>query len=118
VASIEDFIETVDEQARRLVSDTHRAYDVGLELWKLGMGGIPDEFLRDVAWPLWLIWGALTDRVESSEPGAEAEAAAAMKRAATEWLAISRDTEARRQYLDRWVYAECGYERPGPGDGP
>jgi hypothetical protein len=35
-----------------------------------------------------------------------------MHRAAAEWVEVSRLNKERRGYLDRWVYEECGYDRP------
>jgi hypothetical protein len=50
---------------------------------------------------VYLIWADLTDRYEQKveeRPGAEAE----MRRAASEWLAVSHDAAARERYLDHW----------------
>ncbi len=72
------------------------------------------DSLWDIAEPITLIWGSLTDWVDGpkgSEPGAEEEASAQMIRAAREWLAVSSDEAARRTYFDRWVYEECGHDR-------
>jgi len=62
-------------------------------------------------YPLWLIWGALTDWVEN-RPEERPEAEREMVRAAQEWFALSGESrEKRKQYLDRWVFEEMGYER-------
>ena len=117
VVDIAEFVETVSEQTRRIVAGTGRAYDVGRRIWTLGMEGAADEALRDVAWPIWLIWGNLTDRVDGPrgrEPGAEEAASSEMRRAASEWLAVATDQASRDVYFDRWVYEECGYDRKDP----
>jgi hypothetical protein len=64
-----------------------------------------------VASRLYQLWSALQDWFEL-KPGEEAEAVAAMRRAATEWLAARDDLMAREAYLDRWQYDVLGYERP------
>ena len=60
---------------------------------------------------LWLLWGALTDRVER-KPTERAVAEEAMGRAAREWLDVVDDEPAWRAYFDRWLYDEMGYARP------
>jgi hypothetical protein len=114
MADLAAYLEKVSEQACLLIAGTARAYDAGSEIWKLGMDGIGDDYLRPTAWPLWLIWGSLTDLVDGrrgQEPGAEERASEVMRRAASEWLDASGDPLARSRYLDRWVYDECGYDR-------
>lgn len=64
-----------------------------------------------IMWPLWLIWGELTDWVEQKPAEAE-QAESAMIRAAQEWLSLPESAEAKRAYFDRWLYDELGYERP------
>lgn len=111
-----EYVGRISEQAR-LVVTTERPYDVARRIWALGMDGATIEALREVAWPTWLIWGDLTDRVDGpqgGEPGAEDAAASEMRRAASEWLAVADDPAARDNYFDRWVYDECGYEREAP----
>jgi hypothetical protein len=115
VNQLDEFIEEVSAKARSIVDGSGSPYDVGIQLWSQGMTGNRDNDLRDVAWPLWLIWGSLTDWIDGpkgEEPGAVDDASAAMKRAAEEWLVVAQDRNARDQYFDRWVYEECGYERP------
>ena len=65
----------------------------------------------EVLWPTWLLWGALTDWIEV-RPAETDRAELAMRRAAREWLSLLDDGEARREYFDRWLYDEMGYERP------
>ena len=66
--------------------------------------------------PLWLMWGSLTDAIDgprSDDPEIVAWAIDGMRRAAAEWLALGGSPEVRRHYFDRWVYEECGSQRPG-----
>jgi hypothetical protein len=94
---------------------------VGRAIHTAAMSGIAgsdlDERQREIIdqlHALWLIWGSLTDWVESKPAEAE-QAEAEMRRAAAEWLAVPDDEEALwRPFFDRWVYEEMGYARPGP----
>ena len=74
-----------------------------------------DQSMNDWAAGLYLIWGSLTDGIDGPQRDPAATAAwatEAMRRAAREWLAMSHaDLTARTEYLDRWVYEECGYAR-------
>jgi hypothetical protein len=84
-------------------------YDWGSKIWSMAFGKASES--PDTMWPLWLIWGALTDWVEL-RPTEKSAAEQEMLRAAREWLALSQgDHAARDSYLDRWVYDEMGYER-------
>jgi hypothetical protein len=60
---------------------------------------------------LYRVWAALQDRFELKAED-RAEALAAMRRAASEWLVARNDPIAREAYLDRWLYEVLGYERP------
>lgn len=84
-------------------------YDGGWKIW--GMAGKHAQESPDTLWPLWLIWGALTDWVEV-RPTEKTAAEQKMLMAAREWLALQQgDIAARDRYLDRWVHDEMGYER-------
>lgn len=83
-------------------------YDAARRIWGEAMGAAPES--RDIMWPLWLLWGALTDWVET-KPDGEGAAHEAMRRAAAEWLALPEETGARMAYFERWLYDEIGYER-------
>ena len=85
------------------------AYRSAWRVWGTAMRHATDS--TAIMWPLWLLWGALTDWVEQRPAEAE-QAEAAMARAAQEWLSLPEDTEAQRAYFDRWLYDELGYERP------
>lgn len=42
-----------------------------------------------------------------------------MIRAAQEWLSLPENDQAQRDYFDRWLYDDLGYQRPPhtePGD--
>ena len=63
-----------------------------------------------VAYRLWWMWAALTDRYELKLEERPA-AVAAMVRAADEWLAVADDETARDAYLERWMFDELGLSR-------
>ena len=91
----------------RIAQPDSSPYDAGRTVWATALG---NRDCRDVSHALWLIWGALTDMVEF-ETRALAEAESKMRMAAREWLEISTDDAvARRQYFDRWIHEELGYE--------
>lgn len=94
---------------RLIVSRDRPPYRAGRRIWATAMrhASAADEIM----WPLWLLWGALTDWVEVN-PNEAAQAEAAMRRAAQEWLSLPDDAGARRAYFDRWLYEEMGYGRP------
>ena len=60
---------------------------------------------------LYQIWAALQDWFEL-KPGEQADALAAMRRAASEWLPARDDPIACQAYLDHWQYDVLGYKRP------
>jgi hypothetical protein len=94
---------------RDMVDGRSKPYEAGRAIWAEAMREISAQ--PDIMHPMWLIWGALTDRVEV-RPLEEHAAEESMMRAAREWLAISPANEdARRVYFDRWIYDELGYER-------
>ena len=84
-------------------------YDWARKIWSMAMRKASES--PDTMWPLWLIWGALTDWVEV-KPTEKSAAEQEMLRAAREWLALPQgDHVAKDSYLDRWGYDEMGYER-------
>jgi len=101
---------------RLIVSRRGSAYRAASRVWGTAMRHATDS--EPIMYPLWLLWGALTDWVEQRP--AEAELAeSAMIRAAQEWLLLPENAEAQGAYFDRWLYDELGYERPqhaGPRD--
>lgn len=62
-----------------------------------------------VASRLYVLWAELQDRVELQDA---TEGVAAMRRAATEWLAAAENRASCEDYLDRWQYDVLGFERP------
>jgi len=110
----DEFLRQVDEEMTRIAIMDEGRYEAGSRLWALGMEAAVDEALRSIAYPMWLIWGCLTDMVDSRRADPE-KASILMRRAALEWLDARRLQLELKSYLDRWVFLECGYERP-PSD--
>jgi hypothetical protein len=102
-------IDAIEREMNRMLESGSDSYASGRRIWEIAFTHAPDS--PKVMWPLWLIWGALTDRVEV-KPQECAAAEQMMLRASREWLALDRrDEKARDAYLDRWVYDELGIER-------
>jgi hypothetical protein len=98
----------IEDQMRQMIDGEVTPNDAGWAIWGTAMSVVTSPELMH---PLWLIWGALTDWVEL-RPEESAQAEETMVRAAKEWLSIpSTQLDARKAYLDRWVYEEMGYER-------
>lgn len=99
----------IERWMRKMLQGQLEPYDWGSKIWGMAMGKASES--PDVMWPLWLIWGALTDWVEV-RPAEKSAAEQEMLRAAREWFALPEgDHAARESYLERWVYDETGYER-------
>ena len=98
---------------RLIVARRGSAYRSARRIWGTSMEHAGSS--TTLMWPLWLMWGSLTDWVELRPEETEL-AEAAMARAAREWLSLPDSAEARRAYFDRWLYDELGYERPRPGE--
>lgn len=94
---------------RLIVSRRGSAYRAAWRVWGTAMRHAADS--ETIMWPMWLIWGALTDSVEQ-KPAEGDQAESAMIRAAQEWLSLPESAEAQRAYFDRYLYDELGYERP------
>ena len=80
---------------RFIVSRRGSAYRAAWRVWGTAMRHATDS--ETIMWPLWLIWGALTDWVEQKPAEAE-QAESAMIRAAQEWLSLPENAEAQRAY--------------------
>jgi hypothetical protein len=111
------FVDTaIRSQLRTLCSGigmgTLDPYVAAREMWALAMRNAPrpDGSADDEAWAHWLIWGALTDRIEV-RPAERTQAEVAIVAAAREWLAVEAVPEARLAFFDRMVYDVCGYQR-------
>lgn len=76
------------------------------------LAGLASSLMTEfgVAYRLWCIWTALTDRYEL-KPEERPEALAAMDRAAGEWMTIATGDAAREEYLERWMFDELGLDR-------
>ena len=98
----------IEADLREIATSEHSVYDAGWRVYSEALGHADKS--RDILWPLWLMWGALTDWLEN-RPHEANEAEAAMRRAAREWLSLANDQSARDAYFERWLYDELGYER-------
>jgi hypothetical protein len=110
IPGIEEALSLINSDMVLIANRIGDSYEAAVRIWSIAFSHAPIS--PDLMHPLWLIWGQLTDRVET-ESHARADIDATMRRAAEEWLAIpSSDTDALKIYLDRWVYDEIGYPRP------
>jgi hypothetical protein len=108
------FVKKIDALSKSLLLEEGSPYKIGRELWSTSFRLASDKKITDMSWPLWLIWGALTDGIDGpygKDPEHIIEIESKMRRAAKEWLLVSSHKGKRNQYFDRWVYEECGYER-------
>ena len=85
---------------RKIVDGEDSAFDSGWRIWGEAFNHVDKS--PDILWPMWLLWGALTDWVEV-KPDEVDQANAAMRRAAREWLRLPRDSDSIRQFFDRWL---------------
>jgi hypothetical protein len=101
---------------QRLATGDGRPHDLGLEVWALSMGKVsPDGDWID--YPLWPLWGGLTDWVER-KTAETAQAEQAMVESAQEFLCAAGHEDLERAYFDRWLYDRLGYTRPAAADTP
>lgn len=98
----------IEEQLRMMIDASANTYSAGQRIWETAFPLAPES--PDLMWPLWLIWGSLTDHWEN-RPNERHLAEEEMLRAAREWLDLESDAAGRAAYLDRWVYEELGYAR-------
>ena len=115
LANLEQFLDEVSGKANALLA-AESPYERGLDLSSFGATNASDPELAESAMPLWLMWGSLTDAIDgpgAGDPEVVAWGMDGLRRAAVEWLALEDEPECRRRYFDRWVYDECGYQRPG-----
>lgn len=120
-----DLLIATERQARRVLSaeGVWSTYDAGIAFQSLAMEAMSvtdqDGFIPALPTALYQVLGALTDEIDApgrGSSGQDAEAVQRMRRAASEWINALPSEDSRMTYLDRWVYEECGYDRPGPGD--
>jgi hypothetical protein len=94
-----------------LVAGRGAPYEVGTALHRTAMGGVGPVGLECAqCHRLWLLWGGLTDWVET-RPAERQAAEEAMRRAAREWLEVVDDESAWRPYFDRWLDTELNSAR-------
>ena len=94
---------------RGILSGEEEPYEAGREIWSQAFMAAKDS--KELMWPLWLLWGALTDWVEV-RPKEKDQAYEAMRRASREWLALAHDSTLHKPYFERWLYEELDCERP------
>jgi hypothetical protein len=114
----ETALRIIRRHSEDIASGAADPYPIGTEIWATAMGAAGTDGTQaeiDCCKALWLIWGALTDWVET-RPDEKLAAEAAMRRAATEWVDVADDAALWRAYLDRWVYDEMGYSRDADPD--
>lgn len=92
------------------VPTAENPYKVGLDIMS---AAVEPMRTSDIASRQYVMWGGLTDWLEL-KPEEEAEALAAMRRAASEWQAVKDDFAARERYFDHWLYDLLGLDRPPP----
>ena len=91
----------IERWMRKMLQEQLEPEDAGRKIWALAGRSASQSF--ETLMPLWLIWGALTDWVET-KPAEKSAAEKEMLKAASEWLALPNgDFAARDRYLDRWL---------------
>ena len=105
--SKDDWPEELDRRIAA-VATARNPYEAALEVTNCAVDQLAAS---ETASRLYQVWSVLQDWLEL-KPGEETEALAAMRRAATEWLAAGDDPLAREAYLDHWQYDVLGCERP------
>lgn len=106
-----DGIALIEAQVHSMLNDGAVPYDCAWNIYATAMELAIES--PDVMHPLWLIWGALTDWVET-QPDETDEAEREMRRAATEWFELDQSDHLQlKSYLNRWVFEEMGYKREG-----
>ena len=97
---------------RQIAEGMDDPYDTAFELYRAAMTSVAPEGREGAqAYGLYMLWGALTERVETKPDEREA-AFRDMHRAAGEWLRVCDADEAEwRSYFDHWLYEEVGYRR-------
>ena len=97
---VADGLRRIEDELRAITSEEASPYDAARRAWEIAFGLAPES--PDLMWPLWLIWGTLIDWVEV-RPDEVTKAEAAILRAASEWLALPQEVEARGAYFERWL---------------
>jgi hypothetical protein len=110
-AAISNALKEIENEMRRMLNGECAPYDAAWAIWRKAFSLATES--PEIMHPFWLIWGSLTDWVET-RPAETPRAESEMLRASREWLALEHeDAKCRKAYLDRWVFDEMGYERNG-----
>jgi hypothetical protein len=108
---ISDDLSEIDVDVSSIVaSDSDDVYEAGVRIWSRSFGNAAGRWEW---WPLWLLWGALTDMVDGPQDD-PIRGNQLMKQAAAEWTRTPTTDEARKEYFDRWLYEILGHARPQP----
>jgi hypothetical protein len=107
--SISAALRRMEADMRSLASSEGDPYEAGRRIWAEAFSLAGES--KDLMWPLWLLWGALTDWIEM-KPDETHRACEAMRRASREWLVGGGQANSRRAYFEKWLYEELGIERP------
>lgn len=89
------------------IVDADNPYPIGLKAMGAAIPTATSD--SDLLAGVYLIWGSLTDGVEL-HPEDSAKYLKRMRQAGEEWLDL-KDDDARRHWIDHWVYDVCGYAR-------
>ena len=82
----------IETLMRRIAARRGPGYRAGWRIWGTAMHHAPQS--TELMWPMWLLWGALTDWVEV-KPDETEQVESAMRRAAGEWLTLPDNAEAQ-----------------------
>lgn len=106
---IRESLDAIEAEMRLLLAGSGTQCEHGYNIWKSAMNIAHHD--PEIMWPMWLIWGALTDWIEN-RPEETKTAEEKMSQAAREWIELNSESpQAMNAYFDRWVYDEMGYER-------
>jgi hypothetical protein len=100
----------ITEEMHKIVTMVINPHYCGYRIWETAFRLADNS--PDLMWPMWLLWGALTDRSVGLNQEEKASAEATIVRAAHEWLALETDIPSRDAYFNHWLYEELGYDRP------
>lgn len=98
----------------RLQTALGRIAEGGTDPWPLADEVVCSALALDTprGYDLYLVWTNFYD--QTTEPGGEQEAEAAMPSAAAEWLASEGDPDAERAYFAKWFAFHRLTVRPSP----
>jgi hypothetical protein len=99
---------SIESEMRRIDSGSVDPYEAGRRIWSEAFSHAPVS--PKVMWPLWLLWGGLTDWIEM-KPKEAGLANEAMRRACHEWLTTVTNESSRKAYFEKWLFEELGLKR-------